>query len=149
MARKIGEHLKRKEPHRNAAIKVADCAEGQGDSRLLRIVLENLLQNAWKYTSSHEKATIEFGCETRAGRLVFFVRDDGVGFDPSFLKDLFKPFKRYHSVAEFPGTGVGLATVQRIIHRHGGEIWAESEVDKGATFYFTLGAAQSARSQRN
>jgi signal transduction histidine kinase len=110
----------------------------EGDPRLLRIVLENLMRNSWKYTSQHETAHIEFGCEHRLGRAVFYVRDDGAGFDPAFADRLFKPFHRLHASSEFPGTGIGLATVQRIIVRHGGEIWAEGAVEKGATFYFSL-----------
>src|SRR5581483_8787529 len=117
---------------------IQDCPIAIGDSRLLRIVLENLLGNAWKYTSGHTQAKVEFGCEKRAGGLVYFVRDDGAGFDTHQAERLFKPFQRLHSAEQFPGTGVGLATVQRIIQRHGGDIWAESKVNEGATFYFTL-----------
>ena len=100
--------------------------------------MENLLRNSWKYTSNHEQAHIEFGCEARRGRAVFYVRDNGAGFDPAFADRLFKPFHRLHASSEFPGTGIGLATVQRIIARHGGEIWAEGAVEKGATVYFSL-----------
>ena len=143
MAESILDELRRKDPQRNVQVTIARGLEVQADSRLLHIAFENLLSNAWKYTSSHPEAKIEFGSERQRGRVVYFVRDDGAGFDPSFLNQLFKPFSRYHSLAEFPGTGVGLATVQRIIHRHGGEIWAESAIEKGATFYFTLGTAAS------
>ena len=94
-------------------------------------------RHAWKYTSLHEQTRIEFGCADRRGRMAFFVRDDGAGFDSSLANRLFKPFQRLHA-SEVPGTGIGLATVQRIIARHGGEVWAEGAVDKGATFYFTL-----------
>ena len=141
MAESIVDELRRKDPQRKVHVEIARGLEVQADSRLLRIAFENLLSNAWKYTSSHPEAKIEFGSERQRGRTIYFVRDDGAGFDPSFLDHLFKPFSRYHSLAEFPGTGVGLATVQRIMHRHGGEIWAESAVEKGATFYFTLGSA--------
>jgi light-regulated signal transduction histidine kinase (bacteriophytochrome) len=110
----------------------------------LRIVMENLLRNAWKYTSQHEHARIEFGVENKNGRTIYFVKDDGSGFDPRSTDRLFQPFQRLHSSAEFPGNGVGLATVKRIIQRHGGEVWAEGAVEKGATFYFTLGPARSA-----
>lgn len=111
----------------------------QGDSGLLRIVLENLLSNAWKFTARQERTQIEFGSGVdRTGRPVYFVRDNGAGFDPRYAAKLFSPFQRLHSETQFPGTGIGLATVQRIIHRHGGEIWAESAVDCGAAFYFTL-----------
>lgn len=117
---------------------INDCPAAEGDARLLRIVLDNLLRNAWKYTSNHEHARIEFGCEERCGRNVYYVRDDGAGFDPHLADKLFKPFQRLHAAAEFPGTGIGLATVQRIITRHNGEIWAEGAVEKGATFNFSL-----------
>ena len=100
--------------------------------------MENLLRNSWKYTSAHSQARIEFGKSQQNGKHPFFVRDDGAGFDPRYSDRLFGAFQRLHTAAEFPGTGVGLATVQRIIHRHGGEIWAEGAVEKGATFYFTL-----------
>jgi light-regulated signal transduction histidine kinase (bacteriophytochrome) len=105
---------------------------------LLRIVVDNLLNNAWKYTSKHPRARIEFGKSHADGSAVYFVKDDGAGFDPAYSQRLFGAFQRLHGVTEFPGTGVGLATVQRIIHRHGGRIWAEGAVEKGATFYFKL-----------
>jgi signal transduction histidine kinase len=128
----------------NVSFMIADHLRASGDSRLLKIALENLLQNAWKYTSGHATATIQFGSKMHNGLETFFVRDDGAGFDPANADLLFKPFRRLHSMAEFPGTGVGLATVQRILHRHGGFIWAEGGVEKGATFYFTLGSRQIA-----
>ncbi len=138
IAREIADQLCRREPGRKVEFVIHDCDPVEGDSRLLRIVMENLMRNAWKYTSHHEQARIEIGCEHRRGRPVFFVRDDGAGFDPARAERLFKPFQRLHAASEFPGTGIGLATVQRIIARHGGEIWAESAVEKGATFYFSL-----------
>lgn len=111
----------------------------QGDAGLLQIVMENLLSNAWKYTARREHAVIEVGTKQQAdGSPVYFVRDNGAGFSMSYADKLFQPFQRLHTPDEFTGTGVGLATVQRVIHRHGGRIWAESEVDKGTTFYFTL-----------
>jgi light-regulated signal transduction histidine kinase (bacteriophytochrome) len=109
-----------------------------GDARLLRIVLENLLGNAVKFSRGRPVVRIEFGLTTRDGGPAYFVRDSGAGFDMTHAKKLFGAFQRFHSAAEFPGTGVGLATVQRIIHRHGGQVAAESQVDHGATFYFTL-----------
>ncbi len=119
---------------------IHDGLEAHADPRLLRVVIDNLIGNAWKYTSRHESARIEFGEERRGDNVVFFVKDDGAGFDPLYSEKLFGAFQRLHGAMEFPGTGVGLATVQRIIRRHGGIVWAESAVEKGATFYFTLSA---------
>ncbi|MGB7553020.1 MAG: ATP-binding protein [Candidatus Korobacteraceae bacterium] len=142
MARSIADQLCRREPSRNVEFVIHNCPAVKGDSRLLRIVMENLLRNAWKYTSHREEARIEIGCEQRVGRTAFFLRDNGAGFDPALADRLFKPFQRLHATSEFPGTGIGLATVQRIISRHGGEVWAEGAVNQGATFYFTLGSAE-------
>ena len=111
-----------------------------GDRGLLRIVIENLLSNAWKFTSKTAAAHIEVGSrKDAAGRKIYFVRDNGAGFDAHAASKLFAPFQRQHAQSQFPGTGVGLATVQRIIHRHGGKIWAHATVDRGACFYFALG----------
>jgi signal transduction histidine kinase len=140
LAKEIADQLCRREPSRRVQFMIQDCEVVQGDSRLLRIMMENLIRNAWKYTSHHEEATIEIGCEKRSGRTFFYVRDDGAGFDPALAERLFKPFQRLHAPSEFPGTGIGLATVQRIIARHGGEIWAEGAVEKGASFHFSLGS---------
>jgi light-regulated signal transduction histidine kinase (bacteriophytochrome) len=109
-----------------------------GDGRLLRIVLDNLINNAVKYTSNHPSARIEFGALSQEGKPVYFVRDDGAGFDMARVDKLFSPFQRLHDPTLFPGSGIGLATVRRIIHRHGGRTWAEGAVEKGAVFYFTL-----------
>jgi len=110
----------------------------KGDARLLKLVLENLLNNSWKFTAKHTRAKIEFGTERSDGKLNYFVRDDGAGFDMAYVEKLFSPFQRLHAPTEFAGTGIGLALVQRIIHRHGGRVWAKGEVEKGATIYFTL-----------
>ena len=133
-------HMQEGEPRRKAEFMVAEDLSAQGDYGLLRIVLENLVSNAWKFTSRKEQAKIELGQGTDpCGHTVYFVRDNGAGFDPRYASKLFSPFQRLHHESKFSGTGIGLATVQRIIHRHGGQIWAESAVDCGATFYFTLG----------
>ncbi len=104
----------------------------------MHIALENLIDNAWKFTGRQKEPQIEFGATLKDEKNVFFIRDNGVGFDMAYAHKLFGAFQRLHTSDEFPGTGIGLATVQRIIHRHGGKIWAESEVGKGAVFYFTL-----------
>jgi len=142
-ARAIMEELCRTAPARKVEFIGPPSAEGYGDARLLRIAMDNLLRNAWKYTSHHEHARIEFGVENKNGRPVYFVKDDGSGFDARSADRLFQPFQRLHSAAEFSGNGIGLATVRRIIQRHGGEVWAEAEVEKGATFFFTLGSPEA------
>jgi light-regulated signal transduction histidine kinase (bacteriophytochrome) len=117
---------------------VQEALRADVDLRLARAVLENLLQNAWKFTSKVPSARIEFGATDKDGGRVFYVRDNGAGFDMAFANKLFAPFQRLHTVDEFPGTGIGLATVQRIVQRHGGRVWAEGIVGGGATFYFTF-----------
>lgn len=139
MAGEIVAELKQGEPERQVEIVIAPDAQVKGDPRLLRAVMENLLGNAWKYTGKHSAARIEFGVTEREGSRAYFVRDDGAGFDMQYVGKLFAPFQRLHAMEEFPGNGIGLATVQRIIRRHGGEVWAEGEVEHGATFTFTLG----------
>jgi len=114
-----------------------DCV-AVADEGLITVLLENLLRNAWKYSSRKNPAHIEFGCRHEANETVFYVRDNGAGFDSSYADRLFRPFQRLHSQSEFPGTGVGLATVQRIVARHGGQVWATGQVDQGAEFCFTL-----------
>jgi signal transduction histidine kinase len=139
VARELFSRISCMSPGRTVDFQVQPNLEAWGDRGLLRIVIDNLLSNAWKYSARRAVAVIEFGkMPTRDGQRIFFVRDNGAGFDPQFSEKLFAPFKRLHRDHEFEGTGVGLATVQRILHRHGGLIWAEAEVDKGATFYFSL-----------
>ena len=130
--------LRQRDSHRSVEIIIQPDLFAVGDKRLLKIALENLFSNAWKYTSKTEKAVIEFGCQEQNGEKVFFVRDNGVGFSMQHAESLFIPFKRLHSGEEFPGHGIGLATVKRIVQGHGGRLWGEGEVGKGATFYFTL-----------
>ncbi|MCX6221611.1 MAG: PAS domain-containing protein [Bacteroidia bacterium] len=126
------------EPERQVEFIIQKGIKEKGDSHLLRIVLENLIGNAWKFTSNHPTARIEFGVQHKNETQVYFVRDDGAGFNMKYAQKLFGAFQRLHKAAEFPGTGIGLATVQRVIHRHGGKIWAEAEIEKGATIYFTI-----------
>jgi len=131
-------HLQADAHDRKVHFTVAAGARVIADEGLLCIVMENLLRNAWKYSSRVHASEIEFGYQEESGRTVFFVRDNGAGFDPRYADRLFRPFQRLHSQSEFPGTGVGLATVQRIIARHEGQIWAQSNIGQGATFYFTI-----------
>lgn len=142
IAQGVAAELLRAQPERKVDFVIAPGEKTTGDPRLLQIVVENLLRNSWKYTSHHAQARIEFGEKEDDGQPIYFVRDDGAGFDPELSGRLFKPFQRLHSSSQFPGSGVGLATVQRIIQRHRGEVWAEGGIEKGATFYFTLGLAR-------
>jgi light-regulated signal transduction histidine kinase (bacteriophytochrome) len=134
----VVEELRRAEPGRRAEVEIASGLVARGDPTLLRLVMENLLNNAWKFTSHRPVARIAFGHRTSRGKDAFFVTDDGAGFDMAYVDKLFHPFQRLHRTSEFPGTGIGLATVQRILRRHGGEAWAEGAVEKGATVYFTI-----------
>ena len=138
LAREAAEELQATEPKRKVEWVIAPNIKGHGDTSLLQVVMQNLLGNAWKYSSKRDFAHIEFGVETRNGRPAYFVRDNGVGFDMAYSDKLFGAFQRLHSPGEFPGTGIGLATVKRIVLRHGGEVSAESKPAQGATFYFTL-----------
>ncbi|MGD0799126.1 MAG: ATP-binding protein [Acidobacteriaceae bacterium] len=140
MATAILEDLAAAHPGRSVEGVVQFGCHANADKGLMQVVLQNLLRNAWKFTSHRESARIEFGCMQSGPETVFYVRDDGAGFDQRLAGRLFKPFQRLHTEGEFAGTGIGLATVQRIVTRHEGKIWAEGETGKGATFYFTLGS---------
>ena len=137
-ARAIADELQRTQPDRQVKFLIAPDLIAQGDGRLLHVMLENLLGNAWKFTVKRACATIEFGTTPCDGQLAYFVRDNGAGFDMAYADKLFGAFQRLHAMSEFAGTGIGLATVQRIIRRHSGRAWAEGAVEQGATFYFTL-----------
>jgi two-component system, NtrC family, sensor kinase len=147
IARVAAEELQRKDPDRQVTICIEEPLPVEADDGLMRVLLENLLGNAWKFTANVPAARIEVGTEQKEGGTVFFVRDNGAGFDMSYAEKLFSPFQRLHTEAEFPGTGIGLATVHRIVDRHGGRIWADSSVDQGATFYFTIPPAMSGGQQ--
>jgi light-regulated signal transduction histidine kinase (bacteriophytochrome) len=138
MARELVERLVGFEPERKVDVVIEDGLVAEGDAHLVELVLENLIGNAWKFTAKRARARIEVGRHNEGGRAIFHVSDDGAGFDMAYANKLFGVFQRLHSVKEFEGTGIGLATVQRIVRRHGGEAWAEGEVGRGATFYFTL-----------
>lgn len=139
LTRSILEEFQRNAPERQVEITIQPEVTASGDARLLQAVLENLLGNAWKFSSRQAQTRIEFGAGEADGKAFYFVRDNGAGFDMKYVDKIFQPFQRLHSPDEFEGSGVGLATVRRIIHRHGGRIWAEGAVGQGATFYFTLG----------
>jgi len=121
-------------------VRIEDGLVAEADRRLMKIVMENLLGNAWKFTSKRDEPAVEIGTMASPEGKTFYVRDNGAGFDMAHADKLFQPFRRLHAEAEFPGTGVGLATIHRVIDRHGGRIWAEGHVDEGATFFFTLAA---------
>jgi light-regulated signal transduction histidine kinase (bacteriophytochrome) len=137
IAREIADVLAKGEPERHVDFEILPDVSAKGDERLLRLVLDNLLRNAWKFTGKQPHARIEFGRQN--GEMSpYFVRDNGVGFDMAYAGKLFGVFQRLHSPAEFAGSGVGLAIVQRVVNRHGGRVWADAKVNSGATFYFTL-----------
>ncbi len=141
LAQTVAARLREAQPERQVELVIQPGLTAHGDARLLEVALTNLLGNAWKFTGARPLARIEFGQTEVEGRPAFYVRDNGVGFDTAYAEKLFGAFQRMHKASEFPGTGVGLAIVQRIVHRHGGRAWAEAHVDQGATFYFTLEAA--------
>jgi PAS domain S-box-containing protein len=143
LAHEVLAQLRAAEPRRVVKCVVGDGLVGRGDPRLLRVLLDNLLGNAWKFASKRDVAAIEVGVTQDRDDRVFFVCDNGVGFDMSYADRLFTPFQRLHSPSDFAGTGIGLATAQRIVRRHGGRIWAEAAMNRGATFYFTLDAAHA------
>ena len=139
VAKTIAGDLQQEEPERRVEFVVEEGLVADGDARLLRLALDNLMGNAWKFTAKNSQARIEFGATKHDGKTAYYVRDDGAGFDMAYADKLFGAFQRLHQAAEFEGTGIGLATVHRIMHRHGGSVWAEGAVEQGATFYFTLG----------
>jgi light-regulated signal transduction histidine kinase (bacteriophytochrome) len=138
LARAVAAELQKSQPERQVFFHIAEELTATADPNLLKVVLDNLLGNAWKFTGKSEKATIEFGVAEVEGRTTYFVKDNGSGFDMNFADKLFVTFQRLHLEREFPGTGIGLSLVQRIVRRHDGEVWAEGQVGRGATFYFTL-----------
>jgi signal transduction histidine kinase len=145
LARSVAAKLEENEPARRIEFVIMPGIGGTCDHNLLNLVLQNLLGNAFKFTSGSPQASIEFGVNQQDGRKIYFVRDNGAGFDEKYSDKLFKPFQRLHSDKEYPGTGIGLVTVQRIIQRHGGEVWAKGEVNHGATFFFTLDEERNSR----
>jgi PAS domain S-box-containing protein len=143
MSEAILADLAANEPERHVKVSVEPKLREDGDLHLVRLALQNLIANAWKFTAHREEAEITIGSVVQGTQRAFFVRDDGAGFDPRFQNKLFEPFQRLHSAADFEGSGIGLAIVQRVILRHGGVIWAESALGEGATFFFTLAASEA------
>ena len=140
LVHRIAGRLQAASPDRNGHFAIQDSMHARGDPNLLAVLFENLLGNAWKFSSRRERAEVTVTCEARDGVPTYLVRDNGAGFDMAQADKLFAAFQRLHSTAEFEGSGIGLAIVQRVVHRHGGRIWAEGKTDGGASFYFTLGA---------
>jgi light-regulated signal transduction histidine kinase (bacteriophytochrome) len=138
LAQSVVDELQRTDEEQKVGVQIEERLLATGDERLLRIMLNNLLSNAWKFSWKQEQPEIVFGHEQKDGEIVYFIRDNGAGFDMAFADKLFTAFQRLHSANEFEGTGIGLAIVQRIVNRHGGRVWAEGAINKGATFYFTL-----------
>ena len=148
LAEAIALELRQSDPGRRVEFVIAPALVANADANLLQIALQNLLGNAWKFTGKHWQARIEVGTMQHEGQTAYFVRDDGAGFDMAYAARLFRAFQRLHTPAQFEGTGIGLATLQRIIERHGGRIWAEAAVEKGATIYFTLGKSVESRESK-
>jgi signal transduction histidine kinase len=139
LANGFSAELKAGESDRNVEFKIQEKLVVSADPELMKIVIQNLIRNAWKFTAAKAEARIEFGCIKQDPIPCYYVRDNGVGFDMAYAHKLFQPFQRLHSASDFPGSGIGLAMVRRILSRHDGKIWAQSEVGQGTTFYFTLG----------
>jgi light-regulated signal transduction histidine kinase (bacteriophytochrome) len=138
LAREVAHELRQSDPKRSVVFAISDSLETIADAALMRVVLSNLLGNAWKYTGRQSQALISLAKERQDDRDVFCVRDNGAGFDMAYASKLFSPFQRLHSAREFPGSGVGLACVARVIHKHGGRIWADAKTGEGAAFFFTV-----------
>lgn len=146
LAREAIANLRKVEPDRRVEVVIQDGITAAVDARLTKIAIENLLGNAWKFTGKRAEARIEFSARMSDGLATYLVRDNGAGFDMAYAAKLFGAFQRLHAASEYPGTGIGLATVQRIVNRHNGRIWAEGEIERGAAFYFTLGSVKSSGS---
>ena len=138
LAEDVATELERSQPGRRVEFAIQGDLVVEGDRRLLRLALENLLGNAWKFTAKKPEARIEFGAADQDGAPAYYVRDNGAGFDEAYVGKLFGAFQRLHGQDEFDGVGIGLAAVARVVRRHGGRVWAEGETGRGATFYFTL-----------
>jgi light-regulated signal transduction histidine kinase (bacteriophytochrome) len=138
MVQKIAEAKRKAQPDRKVELVIEKGLFAEVDEHLMRVVFENLIENAFKFTGNREIARIEFGSVNKDGKRTYYVRDNGAGFDMAYAGKLFQPFQRLHAVIDFPGTGIGLATVKRIIQRHGGKVWIEGEKGIGASVYFTL-----------
>lgn len=143
LARRLIDTMRAQQPDRSVDVKLQAGVRAFGDPNLIRVVMDNLLNNAWKYTSRAADARIEFGMTQKGGERIYHVRDNGAGYDPAYADKLFKPFQRLHRTDEFEGHGIGLATVLRVVSRHGGRVWSEGGIGKGATFYFTLGTERA------
>jgi light-regulated signal transduction histidine kinase (bacteriophytochrome) len=138
MVSDIIDDFRKVDSDRKVNVKISEDVRIRCDPRLIKLVLQNLLDNAWKFTSKLPEADIEFGSQEQDGETIIFVKDNGAGFNMEYSDKLFVPFQRLHETEEFEGSGIGLATVQRIINRHGGKVWAESTSNEGSTFYFTI-----------